>query len=234
MLRARLLHFLVLLVLSFAQPSFGTELVGFARLPADTFAAGPPSGEDSGNGTPISANGRTSPFESQPVQGFTAVQRSLPPGAEFWLLSGNGYGSQRNSADYHLRIDPVDPSFRGSESGDGSVAVLSFIELADPDAHIAFSIVNGATPERILTGVDFDPESFVFGSGGDIWVGEEFGPCVLHFDATGRLREAPMATPDLAPGGGLSPSQEVRAPQNPNLGGAAANLGSSRGFEGMA
>ena len=49
------------------------ELKGFASLPADTFAEGPPSGADSGDGTPISANGRTGPFDSQPVQGFIAV-----------------------------------------------------------------------------------------------------------------------------------------------------------------
>ncbi len=46
------------------------ELIGLASLPADTFAEGPPSGGDSGDGTPISANGRTGPFDGQPIQGY--------------------------------------------------------------------------------------------------------------------------------------------------------------------
>ena len=60
-----------------------------------------------------------------------------------------------------------------------------------------FEIVNGATPERLLTGADFDVESFVIDGNGDIWIGDEFGPYLLHFDATGTLLEAPIATPNL-------------------------------------
>ncbi|MDJ0715342.1 MAG: hypothetical protein QNJ54_14135 [Prochloraceae cyanobacterium] len=48
-----------------------TLLRGFSFLPADTFAPGPQSGVNSGNGEPISANGSTGPFEGQPVQGFS-------------------------------------------------------------------------------------------------------------------------------------------------------------------
>ena len=44
------------------------ELDGYASLPADTFAEGPPTGEG------IDANGRTGPFSGPPVQGFSAVQ----------------------------------------------------------------------------------------------------------------------------------------------------------------
>jgi glycerophosphoryl diester phosphodiesterase len=54
-------------------------LKGFAVLPADTFAEGPPAGEG------ISANGRTGPFEGQPVQGFSGVQFS--PAGEGQFLS---------------------------------------------------------------------------------------------------------------------------------------------------
>ena len=52
------------------------KLVGFASLPADTFAEGPPAGGNDGTGNPISANGRVGPFASQPVQGFSGVQFS--------------------------------------------------------------------------------------------------------------------------------------------------------------
>ena len=48
-------------------------LKGFASLPADTFADGPSSGTDNGRIDavnriqPISANGRSGPFDGQPV-----------------------------------------------------------------------------------------------------------------------------------------------------------------------
>ncbi len=164
------------------------ELVGFASLPADTFSEGPPSGQD------ISGNGRTGPFPGQPVQGFSGVQ--FANSNSFYFLSDNGYGSKDNSADFLLRINRVDPNFKGTENGDGSVKVLDFIQLSDPNNKVPFSIVNEGTTERALTGADFDVESFVFDKDGSIWVGEEFGPYLLHFDATGKLLEAPIATPD--------------------------------------
>ena len=36
---------------------------------------------------------------------------------------------------------------------------------------------------------------FIFDKDGSIWVGEEFGPYLLHFDAKGKLLDAPVATP---------------------------------------
>jgi hypothetical protein len=56
---------------------------------------------------------------------------------------------------------------------------------------------------------------------GTIWVGEEFGPFLLHLNADGDLIEAPIPTPG------------VRSPSNPTLGSAVANLANSKGFEGM-
>ncbi|MCU0526482.1 MAG: esterase-like activity of phytase family protein [Elainella sp. Prado103] len=175
------------------------KLEGFASLPADTFAEGPPAGADDGTGNPISGGGgRTGPFEGQPVQGFSGVQ--FAPGGDgstFWFLSDNGFGAQTNSADYLLRLYQVDPDFAGSEAGDGSVDIQGFVQLSDPDNLIPFAIVNDGTPERQLTGADFDVESFVIDSNGEIWIGDEFGPYILHFDATGKLLEAPIATPNL-------------------------------------
>jgi glycerophosphoryl diester phosphodiesterase len=171
------------------------ELIGFASLPADTFAPGP----DSGNG--ISANGRTGPFTGQPVQGFSGVQ--FADDNSFYFLSDNGYGAKNNSADYLLRIYHVDPDFKGTENGDGSVDILGFIQLSDPDNKVPFSIVNEGTGERLLTGADFDIESIVIDPDGSIWIGDEFGPYLLHFDAMGKLLEAPIETPG------------VRSPQKP-------------------
>ena len=185
-----------------AQPQ--PQLTGFAALPADTFAAGPPAGADDGEGNPISANDRTGPFPGQPIQGFSGVQFAPDGNGSFWFLSDNGFGAKANSADYLLRIYQVDPNFAGSEAGDGSVAIENFIELSDPNNLIPFEITNEDTDERLLTGADFDVESFVLDKNGEIWVGDEFGPFLLHFDADGTLLEAPIATPNQFDGELLS------------------------------
>lgn len=185
------------------NPTSENTLVGFASLPADTFAEGPSSGNDNGRIDaigriqPISANGRTGPFEGQPVQGFSAVQ--FAPGSEgdvFWFMSDNGFGGQSNSEDYLLRLYQVDPSFAGSEAGDASVEIQATVQLSDPNNLIPFEIINEGSEERNLTGGDFDIESFVFDASGDIWIGEEFGPYLLHFSANGELLEAPIETPN--------------------------------------
>jgi glycerophosphoryl diester phosphodiesterase len=165
-------------------------LKAFATLPADTYAPGPLSG------ALISANGRTGPFPGQPIQGFSGVQ--FADQNTFWFMPDNGYGAQNNSSDFLLRIYRVDPNFRSTEGGDGSVNVLNFIQLADPDRKASFQIVNENTTERLLTGADFDIESFDLANDGTIWIGDEFGPYLLHFDATGRLLDAPIPTPNFA------------------------------------
>lgn len=163
-------------------------LKGFAVFPADTFADGPPSGKD------ISANGRTGLFPGQPVQGFSAVQFANQN--EFWFMPDNGFGAKTNSSDFLLRIYKVDPNFRGLEAGDGSVNIQSFIQLADPDRKVPFKITNEATSDRVLTGADFDIESFTIAKDNTIWIGDEFGPYLLNFDTTGKLLAAPIATPN--------------------------------------
>ncbi|MBF2029519.1 MAG: esterase-like activity of phytase family protein [Oscillatoriales cyanobacterium C42_A2020_001] len=165
-------------------------LKGFAVLPADTFAEGPPAG----NFITGTTNGRTIPFPSQPVQGFSGVQ--FAGDNTFWFLSDNGFGAQNNSADYLLRIYQAAPSFKGTESGTGGVNILGFIQLSDPDKQVPFKIVNETTSDRLLTGADFDIESFVIADDGSLWIGDEFGPFLLHTDATGKLLEAPIPTPN--------------------------------------
>ena len=97
-----------------------------------------------------------------------------------------------------------------------------FIQFSDPNHLIGFPIVNEATAERALTGGDIDPESLQRGKRGDLWVGDEFGPWILHFDAQGRLLDPPFPTP-----GGLM------SPNNPHLIGTASQP-NSRGFEALA
>jgi hypothetical protein len=55
-----------------AAPVAGQTLEGFARLPADTFAPGPTSGQ-----LIAPTNGRVPPFvDKQPVQGISSVLRT--------------------------------------------------------------------------------------------------------------------------------------------------------------
>ncbi len=222
-----------------AQDAGRARLVGWAVLPADTFANGPASGARI---NPAEANGRTVPFPRHPVQGISSV---LYAGADrYWVLSDNGFGAKGNSDDYHLRVYTVRPTFKtGPGAGAGGVDVLGFFELRDPDRRVPWPIVNGNTPQRILTGADFDVESFRRAPDGTFWFGEEFGPYLLHTDAGGRLLEAPfpLPVPDALRGAarGLPFVQSPDHPDFASLAGAdarnaASNLGGSRGFEGLA
>jgi len=219
-----------------AAPAPRVELVGYAVLPAETFAPGPASGAF--RETP-GLRAATAPFSSQPVQGFSAIQ--FGPGNTFWVMSDNGFGSKANSADYLLRVYQLTLQPRTPQGGPGAVQVGSFIQLRDPNRRVPFPILNENTPDRLLTGFDFDLESFVFASDGTLWFGEEFGPFLLNFDAQGVLLAPPLPTPDY--GSGRDPGRDqVRAPQNPHLllnpvapgQPSQANLPSSRGYEGMA
>jgi hypothetical protein len=206
-------------------------LEGRAVLPADTFAAGPPSGAAIVGDT----NARSVPFASQPVQGISAV---LPKwGGSYLVMADNGFGAKANSPDFNLRWYDLTPNFSA-----GTVTINGYTEMSDPNRLVPFPIVHGSS-DRVLTGSDFDPESFRQVSDGSFWVGEEFGPYLLHLDAQGHLLEAPVPTPVPA---ALAPFARglayIQSPDNPAFAGlpdvaarrAAANLPSSKGFEGMA
>lgn len=182
-------------------------LTGRAILPAATFADGPTSGTAIGAG-PI--NGQTVPFvNQQPVQGFSAVLDNK--NGTFLAMSDNGFGSFENSADYHLRVYTLRPDFKTkTRNTGGSIAVEGFFELHDPDRKIPFAITNHFSTRRILTGADFDIESFQRVQDGTFWFGDEFGPFLLHTDASGKVLEAPVPLPDFD-----NPGKALRSPQNP-------------------
>jgi glycerophosphoryl diester phosphodiesterase len=168
-------------------------LKGFSSLPADTIAPGPQSGK-----LLTGTNGRAVPFNGQPVQGFSAVQ--FASDSTFWFMPDNGYGAKGNSADFLLRVYQVDPSFQGAEpNGNGTVNVnfSNFIQLSDPNNKVPFKIVNETAAGRLLTGADFDIESFNIAKDGTLWFGEEFGPYTLHTNAKGELLDAPIPTPNI-------------------------------------
>jgi glycerophosphoryl diester phosphodiesterase len=215
------------------------RLVARAVLAADTFAEGPPSGAALGS-API--NGRTPPFPAQPVQGFSALIDGGRPGV-YLALADNGFGAKANSADFLLRAYRIRPHWERSGGGPGTVEVLGFLSFRDPDHRVAWPIVHQDTEERLLTGADFDVESIRRAADGSYWVGDEFGPFLLHFSARGVLLEAPVPFPVperlAAYGNG---QDEVRSPDHPAFFDladdaarvAAANLPRSRGIEGMA
>jgi hypothetical protein len=188
-------------------------LEGRAILPADVYQPGPPSGAF------ITAdNGVTPPFPGQPIPGFSAI---LDAGhGELWAMPDNGYGAKTNSGDFLLRVYRIDPDFKTAKGGSGAVEVLGFIQLRDPAARITFPLYRS---DRLLTGADLDIESLRVAKDGTLWFGDEFGPFLVHTDATGKVLEAPIPLPG------------VRSPQNPFLPNPDAwTLRASRGFEGMA
>jgi glycerophosphoryl diester phosphodiesterase len=173
------------------------RLIGRAVLPAATFAPGPTSGSLLGS-QPI--NGQEVPFvNKQPVQGFSAV---LDNGnGTFLAMSDNGFGSLENSADFHLRVYTIRPTFlqpgKLGSLNSGDIHIEGFIELHDPDKHIPFAITNYFTERRILTGADFDIESMQRARDSTLWFGDEFGPFLLHTDANGKVLEPPIPLPDF-------------------------------------
>ena len=57
---------------------------------------------------------------------------------------------------------------------------------------------------------------------GDLWFGDEYGPFLLHTDATGKLLEPP-----------IEPPEGVLGEDNPSRGSQPFTLRASGGFEGM-
>jgi hypothetical protein len=127
----------------------------------------------------------------------------------------------------------------------------SYINLRDPRHKLGFTLVankgnypnnlNVAIPVdpritagQLLTGADFDIESMRLDRFGHMWFGEEFGPFLVKTTPHGRVLRSEIPTPNIIPPGSTATGPFVRAPQNPYLGSGTPNLGSSRGFEGMA
>jgi hypothetical protein len=191
------------------------RLLARATLSADFQAPGPPSGALA---TP--ANGRQGPFPGQVIPGFSAAIDNRD--GTFWAQPDNGFGAKGNSADFLLRLYLVKPQWKTARGGRGAVEVLRHITLSDPRHEIPFPIVNETTPDRQLTGDDLDIESVQRGRDGSFWIGDEFGPFIVHVDAQGRVLSAPVASP-------LGTS-----PQNPQLGNEQPRTQQSGGFEAMA
>ncbi|MEI7444540.1 MAG: esterase-like activity of phytase family protein [Burkholderiales bacterium] len=151
-------------------------------------------------GTLPQVTGLSLPFVGQPLQGFSGIK---PAGdGSYWVLTDNGFGSKRNSGDAMLFFSRVTPDWKG-----GVVTVHQTVFLSDPDRKVPFRIVNEHTRERYLTGADFDPESIQPVADG-FWIGEEFGPFLIHVDRQGRVTGVFGTT---------SEGREIRSPDHPSL-----------------
>ncbi|MEV0421533.1 esterase-like activity of phytase family protein [Streptosporangium canum] len=191
-------------------------LLARATLPAYTPAPGPATGAFSDPN-----NGMVPPYPSQVVLGISSV---LPAGnGSYWAMPDNGFGTKGNSVDFLLRLYHFTPRWETARGGAGTIDVGRFLSLRDPDHKIPFPIVNENTADRLLTGGDFDVEAVTRVPDGSMWIGDEFGPFLLHFDRTGKLLQAPVAHPAL------------KAPQSPNLAnGETPTVQGSRGYEALA
>ena len=241
--------------------AIAAELLDRAVLPADTFSTGPTSGQFASG-----ANGKVLPLiNKQPVQGFSAVLPG-PKKGTYLVMSDNGFGAKANSADALLRVSAMKPNFETGDvtpvnrfTGEELAGFTpdSFMTLRDPYRKVPFQIVaDGATypntptaggapipvdpsikAGRLLTGADFDIESFRRAPDGTFWFGDEFGPYLLHTDQFGRVLEAPIPLPNFrafpSTLGGPETNPLVQSVSNPQRT-LAANLPDSGGFEGMA
>jgi hypothetical protein len=233
-----------------ADQRFEAALVGHAILPAATFIA-PPQGTPPGFATsgrftgpgnlrveergriagdtgPIHGRrptGLSLPFAGQPLQGFSGIK---PVGdGSYWVLTDNGFGNRRNSADALLMFHRVRPNFET-----GVVTVERSVFLSDPNRVVPFHIVTDPSPTRYLTGADFDPESIQPLPDGSFWIGEEFGPFLLHVNAEGVVQRVVETRLD----GQLLTSPDHPALQIPAVptAGVPFRVRRSGGYEGMA
>lgn len=156
------------------------------------------------------------PMEGQALQGISAILAN--PDGTLWALADNGFGNRANSADALLMVHRLRVDWES-----GAVERLETIFLSDPEGVAPFPIVSETSATRYLTGRDFDPESLAPRPGGGFFIGEEFGPFLLEVDAAGRLAALHPV---------ISNGLEVRSPDH--WAGGVANLGRSKGLEGMA
>ena len=247
-----------------ASAALANELTGFAVMPANTFAEGPTSGQFAGPGaggnalplvnkqpvqgiSAVLAGPTEDSFYVMPDNGFGAKTNSADALLRIYAVKPEFTVWTRRGLRGSGTVAPV--SF-GSGRALASFSADSFITLSDPDRRLGFSLVadqvtypNGSNtipvdPSirafRLLTGADFDIESVRRDRRGHLWFGEELGPFLVETDARGRVLRSEVHLPNVLLPGSTTTGAEVMSPQNPFLGSLTPNLGSSRGFEGMA
>ncbi|MDO9103725.1 MAG: esterase-like activity of phytase family protein [Methylovulum sp.] len=248
----------------FAVSANAAELTAFALMPANTFAVGPTSGQFAGTGAggnslplikkqPVQGvsailHGPThNSYYIMQDNGFGAktnsadtILRVFAVRPDFKTWDGSNVVGSGEISPVNFLTGDVLPSFTKE----------SFISLRDPNHKLGFTTVadadnypngNNDIPvaasikaRHFLTGADLDIEAVRKDKRNHFWFGDEFGPFLVETDRTGKVLHAEVSAPNYIPAGSTATGDTVMSPQNPYLGTAAANLGQSRGFEGMA
>jgi hypothetical protein len=164
------------------------------------------------------------PIKGQPVQGFSGI-KTMDDGS-FLVLTDNGFGAKRDSADALLVAHRVRPDWTS-----GKMEIAETIFLRDPDRKVPFQITLEGTPARYLTGADFDIES-IQPIGDKLWFGDEFGPYLIRTDKTGKVE----AVFDTMVDGKVARSPDHFQVLTPAVPGGKVDftVRRSRGYEGMA
>lgn len=166
------------------------------------------------------------PFEGQPIQGHSGIKYDSKSDS-YWVLTDNGLGKKHNSYDAMLYIHNFKFDFKNS-----SYKLVKTIFFSDKNKKYKFPITAETSKSRYLSGADFDLESFQI-IDGDFWIGDEFGPYLLHFDQNGILKEVFDVTINntqlISPDNPNLKFADLPENQNPNF-----NIKRSRGFEAMA
>lgn len=225
------------------------HLSGWAALPDTARWAGPTSGQFAGSDL-----GVPTPFvDGQIVPGFSALLKNADgswtamPDNGFGTKGNSGdfligiYNASINfrsvgngssipgsvSLNSRINFNDANGLLRDGKGVDLKITAdfanyqtVSGNSLVDSGRAVDARIRNG----RLLTGFDFDVESIARAKDGSYFVGEEFGPYLLHFDRHGTLMSDPVAHPFL------------RSPSNPEVmnNGATVTSRGSRGFESLA
>ena len=156
----------------------------------------------------------TLPFPRQPVLGFSSLVESK---GRYFALTDNGYAIPERSSDFNLRIYEIEIDTRTPEGGTGAIQVKSSIELRRDG--------------KSLTGDQFDPESGVRIPDGTWWIGEEYGPSLLHFSADGNLLGSPFSLMVPREARMLSKANEIRGPDSRSA--SEPTVARSKGIESM-
>jgi hypothetical protein len=224
-------------------------LTGWAALSDTARWPGPTSGQFLG----ANALGVTRPFVGQPIPGFSALLKN-PDGTWTAMPdNGFGAKSNSGDFSIGFYNASIDFRTNGNgTSTPGTIKLNNFVSFNDAngllkdgkgvDLKITADFTNYQTLDgnnlkdsgipvdarirsgRLLTGFDFDVESIARAKDGSYFVGEEFGPYILHFSSTGTLLNDPIPHPFL------------KSPANPEVlnNGATVTSRGSRGFESLA
>ena len=176
----------------------------------------------------VNSNGLPVPFDGQPVQGFSAILPGSKQGTYLVMVDNGfgSKANSADSLLRFYAVEPdfqsgkVFPVNLQTGARLESFDAQSLFQLNDRNGVLkgfqtivadletypnSEKIKAGGIPVdptikqgRLLTGADFDLESFRRTADGTYWFGEEFGPFLLHTDANGTLLEAPISTPNLS------------------------------------